>query len=832
MGKQFTPAVHEAVELIWCHADAESARRGQAMLQQAAEAGDADAWGLLARTYMGQEAVWENSGLPQIKDGEKVHAYILKSIAGGSAAGVVCAVAQRWFYPTEQEALLAHWESSEAAWEDAKAYTGKEGEPMMSFLVGAAYRYGAEPLLRGQSTHEAPLVRARKALPYLEEAVEGGFAWALDLYKDCVGIISQAERDGALIAKYRKLEDKFCREGVPHAIWSRGEDLYEQQNYEAARSYYEKAAAGLDNARFNLGYMLRHGQGISENPRQALEEYFLPLAEQGHVNSMYQVADIYFWGDFFPRDFAKAYAWCERALGRVTECHGFYAYDVLLPLMCYCKLYGQGTPADEKLAALTIQEEMQREEAAPSLPGYKRALLQYLMAEVYAHGYGGISQDEELAETYRQAATEYGGFKSMLAKMSWARNPIVLYSQTKDEDGPLNGETLRSWQERRTAQADQQRTWRLGFDLPCGRSIGFVHYGEEELRAALDLLKQDCYGILLLDKEHSDSEHLAVGYGLGGYYLQAYLGGRYFCKEVAQQAEALDCLSAWAANEGLQGQDWQADEDAEKKSQWNYYLRLAEKCKQQGDKPGRIVALERAAELGCGHAMNLLGIIHSDDIKEASIWFLNAARTDDADDVVSAWYSLGKLHKENAQGDGAQALHYLEKAAKMGDSAAWLELGICYLKGIGTKKDYEKGVACYEQSIAMGDYEAMLARAHLCVDAEGEWHDLEAAIPCLERVAYEECADNDWQNEGRVMLAKAYLAKDTDAYYEKARSLVRQAAGEGNMEGAFALAHFYKEDGEMIAYRKVLKRAAEDGYEPAQEEVEHMYDTSEWSECL
>lgn len=83
MGERFTPAVHEAVELIWGHADADSARRGQDMLQQAAEAGDADAWGLLARTYMGQGAVWENSGLPQVNDEETVHAYILKSIAGG-----------------------------------------------------------------------------------------------------------------------------------------------------------------------------------------------------------------------------------------------------------------------------------------------------------------------------------------------------------------------------------------------------------------------------------------------------------------------------------------------------------------------------------------------------------------------------------------------------------------------------------------------------------------------------------------------------------------------------------------------------------------------------
>lgn len=833
MGKRFTPAVHEAVELIWGHADADSARRGQDMLQQAAEAGDADAWGLLARTYMGQGAVWENSGLPQVNDEETVHAYILKSIAGGSAAGAVCAVAQRWFYPTEQEALLAHWESVEAAWEEAKAYTGKDGEPMMSFLVGAAYKYGAESLLLGQDSQEAPLLRARKALPYLEEALEGGLAWALDLYKDCVRIIGQAECNEELVANYRKLEDRFCKAGFAHVLWSRGEDLYDQQNYEAARTYYEKAAAaGLDNARFNLGYMLRHGQGSPANPQRAFEEYLLPLAEQGHVNSMYQVADIYFWGDFFPRDFAKAYEWCERALARGAEFHGFYVYDVLLPMMCYCKLYGQGTPADEKLAALSIQEEMSQEEAEPLLPGYKRALLQYLMAEVYANGYGGIPRDAEMAEKYRQEATEYGGFKAMLEKMSWERNPITLYSQTKEEDDPLNGETIRGWQERRTAQADKRRPWRLALDLPSGRSIGFVHYGEEELRAALELLTRYCYGTVVLDKEPSDSEHLAVGYGLSGYYLQAYLGGRYACKDVTEQAEALACLAGWAANEGLQGQDWQADEDAEKKSQWNHYLRLAEKCKQQDDRPGRIAALERAAELGCGHAMNLLGIIHSDDIKEASIWFLNATRTKDASDVVSAWYSLGKLHKENAQGDGAQALHYLEKAAHMGDSAAWLELGICYLKGIGTEPDYEKGVACYEKSIAMGDYEAMLARAHLCLDEEGEWHDLEAAIPCLERVAYEECVDNDWQNEGRVMLAKAYIAKDAAAYYEKARMLVREAAGEGNLEGAFALAHFYKEDGEMIAYRKVLKRAAEAGYEPAQEEVEHMYDTSEWSECL
>ena len=58
MAKRFSPAVHEAVDLLWGHYDPESAARGQESLREEAQAGDADAWGLLARTYMGQSAVW------------------------------------------------------------------------------------------------------------------------------------------------------------------------------------------------------------------------------------------------------------------------------------------------------------------------------------------------------------------------------------------------------------------------------------------------------------------------------------------------------------------------------------------------------------------------------------------------------------------------------------------------------------------------------------------------------------------------------------------------------------------------------------------------------
>ena len=65
MAKEFQPAVREAIDLIWGHFDPESARRGQELLRRAAAGGEADAWGLLARTYMGSEKLetWETSGL-------------------------------------------------------------------------------------------------------------------------------------------------------------------------------------------------------------------------------------------------------------------------------------------------------------------------------------------------------------------------------------------------------------------------------------------------------------------------------------------------------------------------------------------------------------------------------------------------------------------------------------------------------------------------------------------------------------------------------------------------------------------------------------------------
>ena len=834
--KKFQPLVREAIDLIWQHYDAESAKRGQKMLQQAAAAGDADAWALLARTYMGIGESWENSGFPIAEDTDEVHRCLQKSIEGGSAAGVLCAIEHRGLTPVEHAAMLAHWETPAAVLEEIRAYAA--AEPMVAYLLGAAYKFGGVSLLLGDNDGQRE--RLKQALPFIEAAVDSGLAYGLDLYKTCVRDMYRGDGNPEKIAKFRRLEDGFCRAGVPHALYSRGEDLFNQEKYAEALGYYEKAAAaGLDSALYSLGYMYRHGLGVKEDSRKAFEEYFLPLAVQGHVVSMYQVADTYFWGDFFACDYAKAYEWCQKAMNRVVQFHGFYDYDVLMPLICYCKLYGRGTSMERNLAARSIREEMLREEQKLVLPRYKRALLQYLMAEVYAHGYGPVAQNEELAEKYRREATEYEGFKVMLEKMSWETENEAEVRNWKNSAATnsrpaalAEAETIRDRQEARIAAADGRRQWRLCTEWRQKYGLVFSHYNNAELQAALAMLANDKYRSVALNSQQAGENYLEAYHEQDGYYLLAAIDGRAVHKQVKELPSALAVLTAWADGQGLHGEDWQADEEVAKNKQWNEYLQIAQECEEREDTEGRIKALTAAADSGCGYAMNLLGVINCQNLKTASTWFLKATLTSDPEDVAMAWYSLGKLHKENPQGDKLAILRYLQKAADMGYAKAWLEMGICYLRGIGTIVDYEKGVACYEKAIAMGDYETMLARAHLCRDAEGEWHDLDTAIAVLERVAYEKNDENEWQNEGRVMLANALLAKDKQANYTCARDLVREAAGEGFAEGAWNLAHFYKDEGNFTSYRKLLRRTAEEGYQPAQEELDHIYDTSEWSECL
>lgn len=82
---------------------------------------------------------------------------------------------------------------------------------------------------------------------------------------------------------------------------------------QAAAIYRELAAAGDAKAQYNLGLMYARGDGVAENPQEAMKWYRLS-AEQGFPEAQYALGVIYFSRDAgAPMDYDEAIKWYRKA---------------------------------------------------------------------------------------------------------------------------------------------------------------------------------------------------------------------------------------------------------------------------------------------------------------------------------------------------------------------------------------------------------------------------------------------------------------------------------------------------------------------------------------
>ena len=847
MGKRFQPEVQKAVELIWMKCNVADAKKGQDMLREAVVSGDADAGGLLARTYMGDDelAVWEDSGLPV--DEVQADAYLQWSISKGSALGVLCALEHRNLYPSELKEVLSIWGSMEKVLEAAKEY---EDEPMGAHLLGMCYAIGAIFALLGKWDEDTKENKARLAMPYWEKALAGGLALSFDAYREGADILYENTGKISQKEKLLELEGRFCSAGIPHILYKRGERLYEREEYRRSfMAYHEAGKKGHKESIYNMGYMCRYGIGTERDAAKALQ-YLLPLAEQGHVPSMGQTAELYFWGELGERNFESAYQWCEKALDRVAErvkLHpngGVYRYDTILPLMCYCKYFGQGTVIDREMAVRSIMQEKEIAEREDRLPGYKLALLYGLMAEIYANGSGGIGKDKKTAKYYWQKAKEYEEYDKWLGDLVWDKSPEAcgarlswaVFGRPEEERTPLTDvESIRVWQEQRIEQARLSRNgrqpWCLKVKREDERVAGFKCYEDKEIEQALELLWQDVYNEVMLEAENGD--FLVSWADEGKFMLFAQIEDHCSRLEAKDEAMARSIFKAWHKGYGLTGDGWQADERGNARARWNELLLRAEDCRKNGDTEGRMASLQAAAEAGCGRAMLYIGqeLAESGNIKDAATWFLNATLTEDAEDKALSWYHLGRMYMANPEEKGMEACYYLQRAVDMGLVSALVPLGKCYEKGIGRVKNLQEAISCYDEGIKYDNPAAMAARAELYKQPDGQWENLEKAEELLEKALKYE-GNFEGRQEALMLLAEVYMAKGTNEKREMARYILLEEARKGNNEAAYRLAHLYEAEGEDEHYRKILRHTAAEGYEPAQEELKRAYAGSSWSECL
>jgi TPR repeat protein len=74
----------------------------------------------------------------------------------------------------------------------------------------------------------------------------------------------------------------------------------------------EKAEGGDADAQFNLGVMYHRGNGVKQDPKEAVK-WWGKAAEQGDVSAKYMLGVMYEGGYGVKKDLVLAYAWCNIA---------------------------------------------------------------------------------------------------------------------------------------------------------------------------------------------------------------------------------------------------------------------------------------------------------------------------------------------------------------------------------------------------------------------------------------------------------------------------------------------------------------------------------------
>lgn len=98
-----------------------------------------------------------------------------------------------------------------------------------------------------------------------------------------------------------------------YVIFQRGQQSFDQKNYQEAMKYYLKAAKYNNfDAINNIGYMYSHGLGVEEDNSKAFQ-WFLKAAKLGNPISMYTVGINYYYGTGIPKDITKAKEWLSKS---------------------------------------------------------------------------------------------------------------------------------------------------------------------------------------------------------------------------------------------------------------------------------------------------------------------------------------------------------------------------------------------------------------------------------------------------------------------------------------------------------------------------------------
>jgi len=169
-----------------------------------------------------------------------------------------------------------------------------------------------------------------------------------------------------------------------------GLTAYEAKDYDTAMDLWRPLAGqGNAKAQFNIGVMYNNGQGVDEDPVEALV-WYRKAADQGHVKALFNIGDAYRTGRGVDKNMNEAVNWYQKAADL-----GYSKAQYAIGLIT---LTGQGVPKDERVGMEWI--------LSAAKAGYPEA--EFMMGRVYLKGLGEYLQNKAEAIKWFRKAAENG----------------------------------------------------------------------------------------------------------------------------------------------------------------------------------------------------------------------------------------------------------------------------------------------------------------------------------------------------------------------------------------------------------------------------------------
>lgn len=400
MKGKYSEIVKTAVGLIWSSFDREQIRQGYALLMQAAQQGDADAFAFIARCFMGEEYVWPQAGFKA--DDANASKLMQKSAIMGSATGVLCAARSSNLTPSVERAMP--FASFKEAFEEILGQA-KRGDAFCCYMVGNVYYWGDYLRVKPDSDNKFKDVNTYNTWAYkiAKEWYERSFDSGL-----CVGWgnYCNIRKSGLCSIPQDTFESYYWKlaDISPMICTNYGHYLRTEKgdSYGGLLRYVEAARKGDPQGAYNAGHIYEAGEEVDENIELAYQLYEM-AANSGLSAGQFEMGYYHYEGcGDAEQDYAVAFDWFEKAYYNPKCADDTRAQCAAYLGICYQD--GLGTVQNDYAAFEYLRE---AEDGKDHL--WDSVLCKVLNALGVAYAFGrGTEDDIDLGYRYFEDAAKLG----------------------------------------------------------------------------------------------------------------------------------------------------------------------------------------------------------------------------------------------------------------------------------------------------------------------------------------------------------------------------------------------------------------------------------------